>query len=116
MNDYHWFNQHQPQTLQSAVVLLYINAAFGLLLGSYVSILVLVAMAVGAFGTANDKKWGYGLAVASALVNFVVVLLLFGLPDALTTFNGLISVLFDGALVALLLHPMSRDYQRIWFR
>ena len=27
----------------------------------------------------------------------------------------LISLLFDGALVALLLHPMSREYQRIWF-
>jgi len=24
--------------------------------------------------------------------------------------------LFDGALVALLLHPMSREYQRIWFK
>ena len=28
----------------------------------------------------------------------------------------LISFLFAIALVALLLHPMSREYQRIWFR
>ena len=27
----------------------------------------------------------------------------------------LISFLFAIALVALLLHPMSREYQRIWF-
>jgi hypothetical protein len=29
---------------------------------------------------------------------------------------ALISFLFAVALVALLLHPMSRDYQRIWFK
>ena len=33
----------------------------------------------------------------------------FGFPLILT-------LLFDGALVALLLHPQSRDYQRIWFK
>ena len=27
-----------------------------------------------------------------------------------------IMLIFYGALVALLLHPMSRDYQRIWFK
>jgi hypothetical protein len=29
---------------------------------------------------------------------------------------AIINFLFDGALVALLLHPMSREYQRIWFK
>ena len=28
----------------------------------------------------------------------------------------LISIVFPVALFALLVHPMSRDYQRIWFR
>jgi hypothetical protein len=28
----------------------------------------------------------------------------------------IIAMLFPVALFALLLHPMSRDYQRIWFR
>ncbi len=28
----------------------------------------------------------------------------------------LLSFVFDVALVLLLVHPMSRDYQRIWFR
>jgi hypothetical protein len=32
------------------------------------------------------------------------------------TSTAIISLLFDGALVALLLHPMSREYQRIWFK
>ena len=30
--------------------------------------------------------------------------------------GNLISLLFAIALVALLLHPQSRDYQRIWFK
>jgi hypothetical protein len=31
-------------------------------------------------------------------------------------FPLIITLLFDGALVALLVHPESRDYQRIWFK
>ena len=27
-----------------------------------------------------------------------------------------VGLLFDIALIALLLHPMSRDYQKVWFR
>jgi hypothetical protein len=34
----------------------------------------------------------------------------------LTDLGALIDLIFFGALVGLLLHPMSRDYQRIWFR
>jgi hypothetical protein len=30
--------------------------------------------------------------------------------------SNIINTIFSVALVALLLHPMSRDYQRIWFR
>ena len=29
---------------------------------------------------------------------------------------SLMSLMFEIALIALLLHPQSRDYQRIWFR
>ena len=28
----------------------------------------------------------------------------------------IIAMLFIGARAALLLHPMSRDYQRVWFK
>ena len=34
----------------------------------------------------------------------------------ITNVSVLVSFGFDIALVALLLHPMSRDYQRIWFK
>jgi hypothetical protein len=115
VNDYRWFNQSQPQTLQTAVILLYLNGVLGLLLGSYGGLLVCVGMGVGAFGVANDKKWGYGLAIAAAALNVVYIFRVWGI-DALTNFNPLLSLMIGGALVALLLHPMSRSYQRIWFK
>ena len=119
MNDYRWFNPGHPQTLQTAVILLYLEAVLGLLLGGYggtLRILVCVAMAVGAFGAANDKRWGYGIAVAAAVSNVALVFLVLGVATALTNFDPLLSLMFGGALIALLLHPMSRSYQRIWFR
>ena len=66
-------------------------------------------------GIANEKKWGYNLAVAAAILNVLLLFMVFGI-STLTNLSPLISFGFDAALVALLLHPMSRDYQRIWFR
>ena len=116
VSDYRWFNQGHPQTLQTAVILLYLNGVLGLLLGSYGGLLVCVAMVVGAFGIANDKKWGYGLSIAAAALDVLYIFKEWGIGEALTNFNPLLSVMIGGALVALLLHPMSRNYQRIWFR
>jgi len=39
----------------------------------------------------------------------------FSLWDKITG-NTLIGFAFDVALCALILHPMSRNHQRIWFR
>ncbi|MCZ7531245.1 MAG: hypothetical protein M5U31_13470 [Acidimicrobiia bacterium] len=115
MNDRKFLNQTQPQTLVIATLLLYLNAFFaGLLVFQYnfahewTVLATAVFMAAGAFGIANEKKWGYGLAVAGAILNLALALLLI---DA-----SFLSLIFDVALVLLLLHPMSRDYQRIWFR
>jgi len=118
-----WFNPSQPQTLQIAVWLLYFNAIFGLLLGSSIyfalgilaGFLSLVGCAAAAFGIANEKRWGYLLGVVMAILQ---VLLIVGGVGLMGIFQGvaLISFLFAIALVALLLHPMSREYQRIWFR
>jgi hypothetical protein len=115
VNNYQWLNHGHPQTLQTATILLYFEGVLGLLLGSYGGVLVCVAMVAGAFGIANDKKWGYGLAIAAAIINVAYIFLFWGV-GALTNFNPLLSLMFGGALVALLLHPMSRSYQRIWFR
>ena len=109
-----WLNPSQPQTLQIAVFLLYINAVFGLIGGGFSTIgLLIVAGGIGAgFGIANEKRWGYGLGLVMAFLPFLFRLAFGGsLLGA-----SIVNLMFEIALVALLLHPQSRDYQRIWFK
>jgi hypothetical protein len=118
VNENRWFNPSQPQTLQIAVLLCYVTAALGVIGGWFVylpMLLVLVGLAVGAYGIANEKKWGYTTAVVSAGGKVLLLLALYG-ADTLQDISKLISFMFAAALLLLLVHPMSRDYQRIWFR
>ncbi len=115
-----WFNNTQPQTLQAAQMLLYFNAILSLLFGGLASG-VLIALAVGdaagAFGIANERKWGYWLAVVVAIVplaSIAFVVLRYGVGAGLSV--SILNLIFQIALVALLLHRQSRDYQRIWFK
>ena len=113
-----WINQSQPQTLVIATFLLYFNAAillFNML--SFRSVdglfVAIVAGSVGAgYGIANERKWGYYLGVVMALVPFILRLLYGGGLIG----GDMINFLFEVALVALLVHPQSRDYERIWFK
>jgi hypothetical protein len=140
-----WVNPTLPQTMQIAVFLLYFRAVTTLLFGldfqyfvipgssfdgGYVSnpivrIALPLAMAGAAYLIANERKRGYlvGLVVAG-LPLLCRLLVAFGV-----SFSSLksganpkpwdydaIGLLFEGALFALLLHPQSRDYQRIWFK
>ena len=114
MEERRFLNQAQPQTLFIATLLLYINAFFDLITFLPLLMLVGVALAAGGYGIANEKKWGYGLAVGIAVLRVVLLLMWYGL-DVLD-FPIILTLMFDGALVALLLHPESRDYQRIWFK
>jgi hypothetical protein len=114
VNDRKFVNQFQPQTLFIATVLLYINAVFDFLSFIPLFMLAAVALAAGGYGIANEKRWGYGLAVAIAVLR-VAVLLLFARSDVLK-FPLILTLIFDVALVALLVHPESRQYQRIWFK
>ena len=113
-----WLNPSQPQTLQIAVFLLYINAFFSVL-GGYLGwipwgIALIVCMVGGGFGIANEQKWGYGLGLAAAFSPFALRWLFLGPSHVLGA--NFINLMFEVALVALLLHPMSRDYERIWFK
>ena len=106
-----WINHSLPQSLGNAVLLLYISAAFDALNGFIASPLgiAIIAAKVGAgYGIANEQKWGYQLGVATAVL--VLVGALVGVLP-----GGILSILFDGILVALLLHQQSREHQRIWF-
>ncbi len=112
-----WTNPSQPQTLQIAVFLLYANAVFGLvfrspflLFGVALGFLIIVGYAARGFGVANDQNWGYGLALAVSAV-VIVATVVRGLGPA-----NLLSLMFDIALLVLLLHPQSRSYQKIWFK
>jgi hypothetical protein len=108
-----WVDRTQPQTLMMATMLMYVNAALDLLLlfggFSLIGVFLIVGQVGSGWGIANEKKWGYwlGLALAILLVAYTVLHLSFG---------SIVSLLFYGALVALLLHPQSRSYRRTWFR
>jgi hypothetical protein len=115
VNGYRWFDPHQPQTLQIATMLLYLHAVFALL-SRYPAgwkLLFLVSAGAGAFGMANAKKWGYLLALVAAFIPFVYSMLTGTLDDRLS--RDIIGLMFDVAVVALLVHPMSRNYQKIWY-
>ncbi|MCU1489983.1 MAG: hypothetical protein JWM85_1388, partial [Acidimicrobiaceae bacterium] len=93
-------------------MLLYFNAFIALLTallagGNATLYLLLVAAdAVGAYGIANERKWGYKVAIVAAILPFVLLIAIAGSVLA----GGIINLLFEVALVALLLHPMSRSY------
>ena len=109
-----WYPSNQPQTLQIAVALLYWNAALSLLfgliaggLGRY-GLLLMVLEVAGGLGVANERKWGYVVAVLSAAV--LLALLVKGYT------GGIFTIIFEVALLVALFHPMSRHYYKIWFR
>ncbi len=122
MSERRWVNRYQPQTLQIAVWLLYFNAVFGLLFGSIYGSLgpllglgALVGSGAAGYGIANEQKWGYGLGVTVAGLEVLLFVIVVGLTDLLQGV-ALIPFMFAVALVALLIHPQSREYQRIWFK
>lgn len=112
-----YFDPSQPQTLQIATILLYLDAALAVLYGalfSWIGLLFFAGYLGGAYGLANGKKWGYGLALVVAAVRFVLPFIGGATLTSLLRFQT-VEFLFSIALVALLLHPQSREYQRIWF-
>lgn len=120
-----WINRSQPQTLQAAVMLIYVISALNLIeavvgqLGAGLFLLAVVVViagqVLGGVGTANDRKWGYYVAVTFAILPLALIA---GLSVYYKHFIGVgfIYLITQIALVALLLHPQSRGYRRIWFR
>jgi hypothetical protein len=108
-----WLDRTQPQTLYIAVILLYINAVFQLLSGfSLIGLAIVAAQVAAGWGIANEKKWGYFLGILMAFLPFILRLVFLSNPLA----TNIITLMFEVALIALLLHPQSREYQRIWFK
>lgn len=138
-----WFERSLPQTLQIGLWLLYINGAFAIIeyldgtddlgylrgrsaLGALVGLVVCVLFIGSGYLIANEKKLGYNMAIAAAFSPFVVRFWAYtdfenrmgvsvSLWDKITG-STIIGFAFDVALCALILHPMSRNHQRVWFR
>jgi hypothetical protein len=134
-----WFDRSQPQTLQIATFLLYLNGFFALIdfldkagwlgaarvrdgsLGVLIGLVVIASYALGGLLMANDRKLGYYVALFAGFSPFLLRFwTLRGIPgvDIFDKIKGgrLISFIFEVALCALLLHTQSRDHQRVWFK
>lgn len=118
-----WLNPAQPQTLQIAVFLLYFDAAFAVLGliagGGSTQVLVLGAAAAAAgWGIANERRWGYWLGIGVsflALYPYLRAILTLG-PGVILGSGAMLGFLIAVAHFALLVHPQSRSYQKIWFK
>lgn len=135
-----WTNQSLPQTLQIAVFLLYAGVVFVFLGSSKTGIGLAIAgnsfssidtanqieniaqlfIAVGGafagYFIANEKKNGYfvGLGVA-ALPLLAKLLIMVRFSIGLFDFD-LVGLMFEIAMFALLVHPQSRSYVKLWFK
>jgi hypothetical protein len=115
-----YFSPTQPQTLQAAVMLLYLDAVLLflqlLISGTFPLFLIgiMVCDAAAGFGIANDRKWGYALGIASSFLPFVWAFYIS--PDNPFAAFGLLGLLFAILLIVVLLHTQSREYVRIWFK
>ncbi len=114
-----FFNQSMPQTLVSAQLLCYISVFFAIINGGVVattygaSILIIIGLLLGGLGIANERKYGYLVAVGASGLQVLMYLLVFGTD--VFRFQVLLSFAFAVALFALLVHPQSRNHQKVWF-
>lgn len=133
-----WFDRMQPQTLAIATWLLYLDGAFAVIdyldrnnlysawtrleFGGILSLVACLSYIAGGFLMANEKKIGYYLAIFAAFSPFILRLLIrIEFPNSISlrwviTQSNTIGFLFDVALCALLLHPMTRKHAKTWFR
>lgn len=99
----------------------YFSAVFGLLglsnVDTSLHLLAAVGLGVGAFGTANNKRFGYLLLGGAAVLRVLLILALlrFGLDVKQLLLLVVNQLVFPVALVAAVFHPHSREYQRVWF-
>jgi hypothetical protein len=89
-------------------------------IGTAVGLAVVLAFVASGLLMANDRRLGYYLGLFAAFSPFLLRFWIlsderFDLWDRISGGNT-ISLIFDVALCALLLHPLSRDHQRIWYR
>lgn len=131
-----WIDRMQPQTLQIATWLLYINGFFALVelidgggvlhyfrvqysLGIFLGLIIVAAYVAGAFLMANERKIGWKISLAVGASPFLLTFIAYTDLNAALRYRlfgaSLLSFAFDVAVLALLLHPQSKEHQRIWY-
>ena len=136
LNRKKWFDRMQPQTLQIATWLLYIDGFFALVeivdgggvlhyfrgrypFGFVIGLVVVGGYVAGAYLMANERRLGWRIAVATASSPFILTFIAYTQLDAPLRYRlfgaSLLSFAFDVAVLALLLHPQSKEHQRIWY-
>jgi hypothetical protein len=115
-----WTNQGLPQTLQYGMFLLYFHAVLGVIFLSFLNPLgfvIVAGSAMAGLGIANEYRWGWRLGVAISVLGLLPAVLSLMLNGASILFdlNFLIAIVFPVAQFLLLVHPQSREHQRIWF-
>ncbi|MSW99742.1 MAG: hypothetical protein F2694_08990 [Actinobacteria bacterium] len=139
MSKRRWYNPNVPQTLGIAQMLLYLDAFWlvlavlfgsqeteigsGGLIGMLLGVGGIAAYVYGASGIANGEKRGYQVAVFASflpLIRRVVLVVLAGASIAgnlsfIFLAGNVLNVMFEYALIGLLLHPMSRNHEKAYF-
>lgn len=134
-----WFDRMQPQTVAIATWLLYFEGGFTFLywldgadihgfwkqrggLGSLLGFATILCFPLSGFLMANRKKLGWFVGLAAAFSPLVLRALWkidadtnWSWQDVVIGFSY-VNFLFEAALCALLLHPMSRIYIKTWLR
>lgn len=101
-------------------MLFYLHAAIMLLFGAFLSglgLILIVGFVGAAYGIANEFKWGYNLGIALsvlALLPFAYLVWVDGIGELLRI-PVLMGLMIPVARFALLVHPESQEYRRIWF-
>ena len=106
-----WINRYQPQTLMTGTMLLYIEGVCNMVRGTQLLLVMGILMFPAAYLIANEKKIGWILGVFSSLAAIAIRIMFIELG-----LNLLFSLIFPIVLATLLLHPTSREYQKIWFK
>lgn len=92
-------------------------------LGGLLSFLACIAFGLGGFLMANGKQLGWYVALVAAFSPFLLrAYLAISNPDLniavswILEGGSLVNFVFEAALVALLLHSMTRSYVKRWLR
>jgi hypothetical protein len=98
-------------TFYLLVTLLHLGAISG------VFRVLMAALCIGAgYGIANERKWAYYLGIAAAALPLLGDVL-FCIRTSVSPLRlDLITLLFQIGMFVVLVHPQSREYQRIWFK